>query len=70
MTVCLPTPEVVGVTNVTLSLPRLVGGKGVLETFPLPLNEQETLRLRESARVIRQALNELEDKDSHTKTAS
>ena len=70
MTVCLPTPEVVGVTNVTLSLPRLVGGKGVLETFPLPLNEQETLRLRESARVIRQALDELEDKDSHTKTAS
>jgi hypothetical protein len=26
--------------------------------------------LRESARVIRQALNELEDKDSHTKSAS
>jgi len=70
MTVCLPTPEVVGVTNVTLSLPRLVGGKGVLETFPLPLNEQETIRLRESAQVIRQALNELEDQDSHTKTAS
>jgi L-lactate dehydrogenase len=36
MTVYLPTPEVVGVTNVTLSLPRLVGGKGILETFPLP----------------------------------
>ena len=70
MTVCLPTPEVVGVTNVTLSLPRLVGGKGVLETFPLPLNEQETIRLRESAQVIRQALDELEDKDSHTKAAS
>ena len=70
MTVCLPTPEVVGVSNVTLSLPRLVGGKGVLETFPLPLNEQETIRLRESAQVIRQALDELEDKDSHTKAAS
>jgi L-lactate dehydrogenase len=59
MTVCLPTPEVAGVSNVTLSLPRLVGGKGVLETFPLPLNEGETTRLRESARVVRQALDEL-----------
>jgi len=60
----------VGVSNVTLSLPRLVGGKGVLGTFPLPLNEQETLRLRESAQVVRQALDELGDKDSHTETAS
>jgi hypothetical protein len=34
------------------------------------LNEQETIRLRESAQVIRQALDELEDEDSHTKAAS
>lgn len=61
MTVCLPTPEVAGVPNVTLSLPRLVGGTGVLETFPLPLGEQENIQLRESARVIRRALDELGD---------
>lgn len=61
MTVCLPTPEVAGVPNVTLSLPRLVGGTGVLETFPLPLAEQENIQLRESARVIRRALDELGD---------
>jgi L-lactate dehydrogenase len=42
MTVGAPTPDVVGVRNVTVSLPRLVGGQGVLETFPLPLNEEET----------------------------
>lgn len=60
MTVCLPTPEVVDISNVTLSLPRLVGGPGVLETFPLPLSETENVQLRESARVIRQALDELE----------
>lgn len=70
MTVCLPTPEVVGGSNVTLSLPRLVGGKGVLGTFPLPLNEQETLRLHESAQVIRRALDELGDPDSHAETGS
>lgn len=61
MTVCLPTPEVVGVPDVTLSLPRLVGGNGVLETFPLPLNEGETHQLRKSAQVIRRALDELGD---------
>src|SRR5690348_9835528 len=34
LTVGAPTPDVVGVRNVTLALPRLVGGQGVLETFP------------------------------------
>jgi L-lactate dehydrogenase len=70
MTVCLPTPEVAGVSNVTLSLPRLVGGSGVLATFPLPLNDQENSRLRESAQVIRRALDELEANDRSEKIAS
>jgi L-lactate dehydrogenase len=59
MTVAVPTADVVGVRNVTVSLPRLLGGQGVLETFPLPLNAEETTKLRDSARVIRQALDEL-----------
>jgi L-lactate dehydrogenase len=59
MTVGAPTAEVVGVHDVTISLPRLVGGQGVLETFPLPLDQEETVRLRDSARVIRRALDEL-----------
>jgi L-lactate dehydrogenase len=61
MTVCLPTAEVAGIPDVTLSLPRLVGGTGVLETFPLPLDEQENAQLRNSAQVIRRALDELGD---------
>ena len=60
MTVCVPTAQVGDVSNVTLSLPRLVGGTGVLQTFPLPLNEEENIRLCESARIIRRALDELE----------
>lgn len=60
MTVCTPMPEIAGVADVTLSLPHLVGGAGVLETFPLPLNEQETAALRHSAQIIRQAITELE----------
>jgi L-lactate dehydrogenase len=61
MTVGAPSGEVAGIRNVTLSLPRLVGGQGVLETFPLPLSQNETVQLCDSARVIRQALDELGD---------
>jgi L-lactate dehydrogenase len=59
LTVGAPTPEVGGIRNVTVSLPRLVGGQGVLETFPLPLNESESTSLRASAGVIRKALDDL-----------
>ena len=41
LTVCAPTADVVGVKDVTVALPRLVGGAGVIETFPLPLSEAE-----------------------------
>lgn len=59
LTVCAPAPEVAGVCDVTVALPRLVGGDGVLETFPLPLNESESHLLRQSAAIIRQALDGL-----------
>ena len=57
MTVCAPTQVFASVTR---SLPRLVGGTGVLETFPLPLSTEENVRLSESAMVIRRAIDELE----------
>jgi L-lactate dehydrogenase len=60
LTVCAPTADVLGVTDVTVALPRLVGGHGVIETFPLPLSGPEQDQLRASAGVIRQALDELE----------
>ena len=59
MTVGAPARDVVGVRNVTVALPRLLGGQGVLETFPLPLSDEEKTALRASAGVIRQALDEL-----------
>ncbi len=58
-TVCAPAAEVCGVENVTVALPRLVGGEGVRETFPLPLNEQESRLLQSSAEIVRQALDGL-----------
>jgi malate/lactate dehydrogenase len=50
----------VGVSSVTLSLPCVVGGTGVLQTFPLPLSTEENVRLSEGAMIIRGALDELE----------
>src|SRR4051794_98456 len=61
LTVCAPAADVAGVKDVTVALPRLVGGAGVLETFPLPLAEAEQAQLRASAGVIRHALDELRD---------
>lgn len=60
LTLCTPTADVHGVHDVTLSLPRLLGGSGIQQTFPLPLSDSERSLLQSSAGVIRQALDELE----------
>jgi L-lactate dehydrogenase len=60
LTVCLPAADVYGVHNTTVSMPRLVGGAGVIETFPLPLSEKEQALLRQSATVIRNTIDEME----------
>jgi L-lactate dehydrogenase len=59
LTVCTPAPDIEGVRDVTVSLPRLIGGTGVLETFPLPLSDDERSLLQKSASVIRLAISEL-----------
>lgn len=59
MTVCTPSIEVEGIKDVTLSLPRLLGGQGIVETFPVQLSDEETVQLRKSALIIRTALDEL-----------
>jgi len=60
MTVCTPREEIAGVRDVTVSLPHLLGGGGVLETFPLPLSADEEAALRASARTIRSAIDQLD----------
>ena len=59
LTVCTPEIDVHGVRDVTVSLPRLIGGSGILQTLPLPLTRQEESLLITSARVIRTALDEI-----------
>lgn len=51
--------DVGGVKDVTLSLPQLVGGDGILDTYEPPLNADETSKLRASAQVIRTAIDGL-----------
>jgi L-lactate dehydrogenase len=61
LTVCTPMAEVAGVFDVTVSLPNLVGGEGVLATFPLSISEQEQAQLSASARVVREAIESLDE---------
>jgi L-lactate dehydrogenase len=60
LTLCTPMPDVAGVADVTVSLPHLVGGEGILTTFPLPLNQEEMAALAASAQVIRNAIDAVE----------
>ena len=60
MTVCTPTAEIAGVKDVTVSLPSLVGGDGVLETYHLPLDADETAALARSAGLIRELIDQLD----------
>ncbi len=60
LTICSPEAEVASVPDVTLSLPHLLGGRGVLATFPLPIDEAEQRALQVSANVVREAIEALE----------
>lgn len=59
LTVCAPARRVAGVDDVTVSLPQVVGGRGVLETLPLTLPEDEEQALARSAAVVRAAIDGL-----------
>jgi L-lactate dehydrogenase len=51
--------DVTGVKDVTVSLPNLVGGEGVIQTFLPKLNESEMAALHTSAHVVRSVIAEL-----------
>ncbi len=62
LTICTPVKEIVGVKDVTIALPHLVSGDGVVEMFPLPLSEDENTKLYRSASIIRQIIDDLDTK--------
>ncbi|HEX9331126.1 MAG TPA: L-lactate dehydrogenase, partial [Anaerolineales bacterium] len=64
LTVCTPMKDVVGIKDVTISLPNLVGGEGIIQTFFPNLNEAETAALRASAQIVRSVIEDLNMKTS------
>ncbi len=59
LTVCSHSPSVGSVDDVTLSLPRIIGGEGVVATLPTPLSNSEKADLEASAKVIRESIDQL-----------
>lgn len=59
LTVSARTQEIEGIKNVTMSLPRLIGGGGVLRTFRPPLSETESQAMARSAGILKRAIDEL-----------
>ncbi|WP_119678716.1 L-lactate dehydrogenase [Indioceanicola profundi] len=57
MTCSMVTPEVVGVQDVALSLPRMIGSGGVVDTLMPDLDVGETACLQRSAEILRHAFN-------------
>jgi L-lactate dehydrogenase len=60
MTVCTPQGDVAGVKDVTVSLPHIVGGQGVIATLPVALSPEETSALRASAQTVAEAIASLD----------
>jgi L-lactate dehydrogenase len=56
LTVCTPIDEFSGLEDVTLALPNLIGGEGILETLTPSVNKAEEEALMESATVIHNAI--------------
>ncbi len=60
MTVCSPQENVAGVRDVTVSLPQLLGGDGVIASLPISLSPDENAALGRSAQIVREAIDSLE----------
>jgi len=64
LTVCTALPRLSGLEKLeglTLSLPNLIGGAGILSTFAPSLDERERAALLSSGEVIRKAVSEMAD---------
>ena len=61
LTVCTPMEDVAGVKDVTISVPNLLGGEGIIKTFIPNLNQTETTALRISADLVRSVISQFEE---------
>ena len=56
LTVCTSLPELLGVAQVTVSMPNLLGGNGVIQTLSQTLDSKEEKALKASAQVVKEAI--------------
>jgi L-lactate dehydrogenase len=59
MTCCTHMPEILGISDVTLSLPRIISRNGVQSTIIPELDEQDTRALKQSAEIIKEAITQV-----------
>jgi L-lactate dehydrogenase len=57
LTICSPLQEVEGIEDVTVALPHLVGGEGVISTLWQPLTSAERGELRKSAEIVKKVID-------------
>ena len=60
LTVCTHQDRVEGIGDITISLPHILGGDGIISKLGLPLSEYEREALRDSARSIKHTLEGLQ----------
>lgn len=60
LTVCSPLQEAAGIKDVTISLPSLVSGEGILATFPPQMDENERADLEHSAKLLKDVIQKIE----------
>lgn len=59
LTVSVPVDTIGDVHDITFALPAIVGGDGIISVLPAPLNDEEERLLEDSARTLREALDDL-----------
>jgi L-lactate dehydrogenase len=59
LTVSTMTSLAGGVNDLSISLPNIVGGNGILETLPLPLNSEESAELKRSAEILKAEIDKI-----------
>ncbi|MGB1286214.1 MAG: L-lactate dehydrogenase [Aggregatilineales bacterium] len=65
VTICTPEPEIAGIKDVTVAMPHLLGGDGVIGNHnPIELDEDEQTKLKHSASIIRDLITELEAQEN------
>jgi L-lactate dehydrogenase len=59
LTISMLTPEVEGIEEVSLSIPRVVGAAGVMATLSPALSKEEHAAFRKSAEILKEAASEI-----------